>query len=163
MLSKTSREIIFFCLAFVMFYLFALGGEQFGNKYSIPNCLVFLVVGIIFSIILSSVYYGSKINKCENYGENFWDVSPYALCKGGPYFWQGDSPTSKMCRDFASTPEGRVGISSYNCPVGYAGQPGLPFNYSPLSDDNWENSRCTDLPDCKGVDVGMCSMIKQVP
>ena len=99
--------------------------------------------------------------KLQSNEEGFWDVTDSAKCKGGPYFWQGDSKTSKMCREMASTPEGRIAISGYNCPIGFVGQPGLPFYYSPLSDDNWQNERCKDVKEHQ-VDFGMCSFEKQI-
>jgi hypothetical protein len=96
--------------------------------------------------------------------EKFWDVSDYAKCRGGSYMWQGDSSEAKMCQALASTPEGRCAISSYNCPKGYNGIPKLPFEYTPLTNDEWRNERCDNNPKCPCVNEGdsMTSMVKQV-
>lgn len=87
-------------------------------------------------------------------------VSDAALCKGGPYMWQGDSERSKMCRKMASTTAGRCAISSMNCPNGYEGLPTANFVYTPISDDNWQNPRCKKgRQGCScAADGGMCSM-----
>jgi hypothetical protein len=158
MIKKEIREILYFLLAFLMFYLCVKLKDWTYKTSGISNDIAIISCGILFSIILIFLFYITKINS----NEGFWDISPPALCKGGPYFWQGDSPISKMCREMASTPEGRIAISGYNCPTGYVGQPGLPFYYTPISNDNWENERCEDKPTCKGVDVGLCSFEKQV-
>lgn len=157
-MKRTGREAIFFILVFLLFYL-AVKFSGVLSKMGEMNSEVALVIsGILFTLVIAIIFHSVKMSS-----EGFWDVSDYAKCKGGPYFWQGDSPTSKMCRELAKTPEGRIGISNYNCPTGFAGQPGSPFYYSPLSDDNWENERCEDRPPCKGVDVGLCSLEKQNP
>jgi len=77
--------------------------------------------------------------------EPFWDVTPAAKCKGGAYFWQGDSPNSQMCRALANTPEGELEISGYNCAKGEIGQPGAGFVYTHQSGDNWTNEQCNGL------------------
>ena len=155
-MKKSVREFVFFLLVFLLFYLVAKLKSTW--KHMDPEITV-IVSGLLYTVLIIAVFFLARLHSTT---EGFWDVSDYAKCKGGAYFWQGDSENSKMCRDLASTPEGRIGISSYNCPTGYVGQPGLPFYYSPLSDDNWTNERCQDRPTCPGVDVGLCSLEKQV-
>ena len=123
--------------------------------------LCYTLLSLLFTLIMIGVYYFSKLNKTSS-EEGFWDVSAGARCKGGPYFWQGDSETAEMCREMAESPEGRCEISSYNCPTGYNGQPKLPFVYTPLSGDNYQNERCDDRPTCPCKDDGLCSFDKQV-
>jgi hypothetical protein len=127
---------------------------------SVHPDLVKGAIAIMYSLILFAIYYLAKLT-CSS-SENFWHVSDASQCKGGPYFWQGDSDEAKMCRQMAKTKEGKIAISSYNCPTGYNGAPSLPFYYTPVSDDKWKNERCNNEPTCNGVDVGMCSMVKQV-
>jgi hypothetical protein len=161
MIKKSMREIIFFVLIFLLFFLTVKLGEYWVKKSDIDHQIAYIILGIAYTALVVGIFFLSKLE--DNSNEKFWDITPAAYCKGGPYFWQGDSEVSKMCRKLASTPEGRVLISGYNCPSGYVGQPGLPFNYTPLSDDNWENERCEDRKECEGVDVGLCSLEKQVP
>lgn len=160
-MKKNSRLTLFFILVFCLFYLFVNLNDCWFQKLNIENKqFLTLFTSLLFTLIITSIYMLSKFQNDKS--ESFWDISPAALCKGGPYFWQGDSPTSKMCRKLASTEEGRVMLSGYNCPVGYVGQPGLPFYYTPLSDDNWQNRRC-DSKNCPLQNSGMCSFERQVP
>jgi len=105
-----------------------------------------MVLGALFTLLVVGIFYLANVGSCEL--ENFWDVSLGAKCKGGPYMWQGDDEISKECRALASTKEGQCIIKSYNCPTGYVGTPSLPFVYTPLSGDNFENERCAGKPDC---------------
>lgn len=161
MLKKSTREVIFFIIVFLLFFLVVILGRYWTQKSNLNYEISYVILGVVYTSLILGVFFVSKLN--EQSSEDFWDITPAAYCKGGPYFWQGDSEVSKMCRKLASTPEGRVLISGYNCPSGYVGQPGLPFYYSPLSDDNWRNERCEDRETCKEVDVGLCSLEKQKP
>jgi hypothetical protein len=159
MVKRSTREIIFFILAFLLFFLAVkLGGFWIEKGHKMNPDMVFIIIGIVYTLSLVAIQYLAKLN-CTS--EGFWDVSPYAKCKGTEYMWQGNSEEAKMCRELADTPEGRCGISSYNCPKGYNGQPMLPFYYTPISDDSWQNERCDDKPTCPCVDTGLCSMQAQ--
>jgi hypothetical protein len=157
-MKKSVRETIFFILVFLMFFLGAKLSEMWVQKANMKADNAYLAVGVIFAMAVAAVFFLAKLNKC-NSNEGFWDVSQYAKCKGGPYMWQGDDPDAEMCRELAKTSEGRCGIASYNCPKGYNGQPNLPTIYTPVSDDNWANERCTNGT-CGGCpyDEGLCSM-----
>jgi hypothetical protein len=159
MVKRSVREIIYFILIFLIFFLAVKLAQFWLEKSNMNFDMAYLIVGLLYTLVMVALFFLAKLQTKEG----FWDVSDAAKCKGGPYFWQGDSQTSQMCREMAKTPEGKVAISGYNCPSGYVGQPGLPFYYSPLSDDNWKNERCEDMPDCPDVDVGLCSLQKQIP
>jgi hypothetical protein len=159
MVKRSVREVIYFVLIFLVFFLSVKLAQFWIEKSSMNSDMAYMIVGVVYTLVIIALFFLAKLQS----NEGFWDVSDAAKCKGGAYFWQGDSPTSKMCRELASTPEGMVAISGYNCPSGYVGQPGLPFYYSPLSDDNWKNERCENIPDCPLVDEGMCSLQKQIP
>lgn len=144
-MKRTVRETLFFITFFALFFL-AVKLYEFwcdSSKKINPN-IPLIIVSILFTLIIIVVYYFGHLH----FKEDFWDVSPFAKCKGGPYMWQGDSENARMCRSFAETPEGRCGISSYDCRKGYDGQPMLPFIYTPLSNDKWANERCQDKPTC---------------
>ncbi len=158
-MNQKKREVIYFLLLFLLFFLAVKLVNFWKNNMELNIDIIIIIVGLIYVSITVGIFFLAKLQT----NENFWDVNQYAKCKGGPYFWQGDSENSKRCRELASTPEGRIGLSGYNCPTGYVGQPGLPFYYTPLSDDSWNNERCEDLSTCKGNDVGQCSFTKQYP
>jgi hypothetical protein len=157
-IHRKGREVIFFVLIFLTFYVANSLREKLLTKFDSNKDIITLSVGALFTVAVIGYYFLAKLHSSS---ESFWDVSAFSQCKGGPYFWQGNSATAKMCRALAETPEGRIGISSYNCPTGQNGQPGFPFVYSPISDDDWENSMC-DKPTCTGSDVGLCGDVKQV-
>lgn len=158
---RTTSEIIFFIIMFLLFFLTMKLNEFWikkgGNLH--PN-LSYMITGLLFTLLMLAIWYLAKLNGSSS--EGFWDISAGAKCKGGPYMWQGDSETAMMCKEMASTPEGRCEISSYNCPTGYTGTPKAPFVYSPLSNDEWQNERCENRPTCPCKDVGLCGMEKQV-
>jgi hypothetical protein len=158
MVKKSSKEITYFVLIFIMFYLGVKMSNYWINHAKINPDVSILIIGVVVCLILASIYYFSGLSSNS---ENFWDITPAALCKGGPYMWQGDSETAKMCRDMANTPEGRCAISSYNCPSGYNGTPRIQFEYTPLSGDTWENERCQDDKKAPCNDVGLCAFEKQ--
>lgn len=132
------------------------------KNMSINHNMMFGISGLVFTVLVIGFYAVSKVGNCSDSSEGFWDVGPFAKCKGTEYMWQGDSDEAKFCRALADTPEGRCGISSYNCPKGFVGQPSLPFYYTPISDDSWKNERCDNAPTCPCKDVGLCSMEAQV-
>jgi hypothetical protein len=160
MVKRSTREIIFFIIAFLLFFLAVRLGQFWIEKGQGMNSdIVYIIIGLVYTLSLLAIHFLAKL-KCSS-SEGFWDVSPFAKCKGTEYMWQGDSDESKMCRELASTSEGRCGISSYNCPKGYSGQPMLPFYYTPISDDSWTNERCDNASTCPCKDTGLCSMEAQ--
>lgn len=165
MINKRVRESVFFLLIFLLFFL-ALKMAKFWDKYTSNDTIAYVLVGLVYALVIMAVYYLGDMGNC-GVGENFWEITPAARCRGGPYMWQGDSETAKMCREMASTKEGRCMIASYNCPTGYNGVPRDPFYYTPLSDDNWQNARCSpagDLNTCTAENVAtMTSMEKVEP
>jgi hypothetical protein len=157
MAKRSAREVLYFVLMAVMFYLFVRMGQWWNTHSKSKHPYVVLaLLGCAFALFMAGMYYLSKLNKMNE--EGFWDVSPAARCRGGPYMWQGDSETAKMCRKMAESPEGRCQIASYNCPTGYNGVPRLPFVYTPLSNDQWKNERCEpDKPQkCNGDSISSC-------
>lgn len=98
---------------------------------------------LVFTGMLIWVYW--KGNVCEN-KETFqlssgFEVTPVKLCEGGEYMHQSE-PKKSQCEQLLSTPEGQEEYHEYNCtdPV-FNGRP-VHFEYTPLSNDMWENERC---------------------
>lgn len=143
MVKKTVRESLYFVLMASILYLFLRIGSGWGwfRNFSLYNPNVAeIIFAVVYTLIMLGIYLLSNIN---NNHEGFWDVSAGAQCKGGNWYnWQGDDPTSKMCRELAKTKEGRYQIASHSCPKGYEGTPKIPFEYTPLSNDRWQNERC---------------------
>lgn len=159
MVKKTVRELIFFILLFLLFFLVKKLADFWISKGT-PADYTYIGAGLLYTLVMVGIFFLAKLQTSK---ENFWDVSEFAQCKGGPYMWQGDSEQATMCRKLAETPEGRCGIASYNCPTGTIGTPSLPFIYTPLSGDDWSNERCEDKPTCGcPYDQGLCSGEKSV-
>jgi len=142
-MNRVSKEVLFFFVALILFFLMVKGALRYiGN----PDTGMVAVLAVIYSLFILGIMHLLKLQTTEG----FWDVSPAAKCKGGPYMFQGDSPDAKMCRQMMQSEAGRCAIASYNCPVGYNGAPMSTFVYTPLSGDSWEDERCENKPTCKG-------------
>ena len=156
---KISRNVRLFLLFLTIFLIYFLSNVL--NSYSdIKNehqMMFNIISSIFFSIMNISIYIliESSCNGNGNSKEKFWTPSKYSQCKGGPYMWQGDEESAKMCRELASTEEGRIGIASYNCPTGTVGQPKIPFYYT----ENIDRLKCNEFPKCKNEDTGICGTI----
>lgn len=161
MVKRSSRQVIFFVLVFLMFFLAVKIGQLWLARLSnLNHDIIFIIIGLAYTCSIIGFYYLAKINTSS---EGFWEVSPAARCKGNWYMHQGDSESAKMCQEMAETPEGRAEISSYNCPTGYIGVPKVPFVYTPLSDDNWQDERIMEEPKPTLKDVpSMKSLTAQI-
>ena len=157
MIKRSIREVLFFILIFCLFFLFSKNSEFLISK-GVNTNISFGISSVVYTFLILAIYYFVKLDSKES----FWEVSEYAKCRGGPYFWQGDSDNAVMCKNLAQTPEGRRGIASYNCPTGYNGVPNSPFYYTSLSDDEWESERCQQDKMNQPQDPGndLCSMEK---
>jgi hypothetical protein len=152
-MKRSSRQLIFFTLLFLLFFLSVKTGKLWSKSGKAPSeDITYIVIGVAYTCIMLAVYYLAKLD-C-NSDEGFWDISPAAKCKGGKYMWQGSSPEAVRCRELADSPEGRAMIASYNCSKGFIGVPKRTFEYTPLSDDNWQDARIADNPDIELTDTG---------
>lgn len=151
-MKRSSRQLIFFILLFLIFFLSMKSGNMWLRSKNAPEQdTVYILVGLCFTVCMISIYYLAKLDKTH---EKFWDVSPAARCKGGKYMWQGSSPEAVRCRALADSPQGRAMISAYNCPKGFIGVPKAPFTYTALSDDNWQDARTMNSDDIQLTDTG---------
>jgi hypothetical protein len=155
-MKRSSRQLIFFTLLFLLFFLGVKTGKLWSKSGKAPSeDVTYIVVGVAYTCVMLAVYYLAKLDcNHNNEQEGFWDVSPAAKCKGGKYMWQGSSPDAVRCREIADSPQGRAMIASYNCPKGFIGLPKTPFQYTALSDDNWQDGRTADSPDIELTDTG---------
>lgn len=159
MVKRDVTETVFFILIFCLFCLSVKVVEMWAPKLG-NQTIAIMLVGLIFTLVVVVAYVLAGLHKPSS--EHFWDITPAATCQGGKYHWQGSSEQAQMCRAMASTPEGRCAISSYNCPTGTIGTPKIPFEYTPLSNDQWTNERCNkdEKLTCHN-DGGTCGMSKQ--
>jgi len=157
MSSKTTvREVIFFVVVFLLFYLGCKLVMLWQTKSGMGEDVISLIIGAVITLALVSIFYIAKMNQhSDNY--RAFEISPGAMCRGGPYMWQGDSARSKMCQELAKTPEGKCEISKFNCPDEYNGMPAVPFNFTSNSNSSWEGVHC------KGCDVDKAWYEKQNP
>lgn len=109
------------------------------NQYSVCDIMVF--IGCLFLL--------SMINKSNNTVDRYQklEISPYKLCRGGLYMNQGNSERAKFCQEYAKSAEGKEMLSKYSCPLGNSGMNKKEFQYSALSDSNYENATCKDTPE----------------
>lgn len=163
------REVIFFILIFLLFYLATKSGHILNRRYPQFNTeLLTAIVGVVFTLIIVAIFYLAKLNENID-GYKAFNLSPGAICKGPSYLFQGDDQTSKMCRQLASTADGRCQIAQYNCPNGYVGEPkNLKYwEYTSNSDSEWNGVQCKgnhvdkkyyERPHPPSCDCGLCSM-----
>jgi len=145
MVDKTvAREVIFFVLIFLLFYL-GCKAVSFWRSNKIVNFdVATLIVGAVITLIVIAIFYLAKMNQESNDGYKPFEISPGALCRGGPYMWQGDSERAKMCRKLAASPAGRCELSRFNCPNGYNGMPSVPLDFTSNSNSCWKGVDCDE-------------------
>jgi hypothetical protein len=132
-----SKDIIFFSLVFVIMLITVLVSR---NKDSQYNLLINIVIVLLSTLFLFGIYW--KGNLCDQSEPFTFEVTPAKLCEGGPYMHQS-GPNKEMCEKLMSTPTGRVEYDEYNCVnPAFNGRP-VHFEYTPLSNGNWQNERCS--------------------
>jgi len=172
--STTIAQIGFFLLAFALYIAFVYFIRSSVCSFDTSNSskAVVVFVAIIYTLALFGYMQIFKPfntepyqnEKCKGYSGSCtyrgkastpWGITPAKLCAGGPYMWQGNSHNAKMCREMASTQEGRDEISRYECGAGYIGMPKNNFRFTPISNDYWKNARCDGSPSCNVEDNGI--------
>ena len=89
--------------------------------------IVFIIV-IVFNLIFTS-----------NKDGFHFELTPQKYCEGGDYMRSSSPEKQKFCSQFSE-----VDMSRYECPSGFVGAP-VNWNYTPESDDKWQNTRCKDI------------------
>ena len=150
---STFKQIGFFVLVIMLYYITTF----FISKKSIDSTKVSTPLIILSSIILSLSLYGYlqlvhpfnsssqgyQYKKLSSKDKSQLSITPAKLCRGGAYTWQGNSDRAKMCRDMASTQEGKDSINRFECGSGYTGVPRDEFKFTPDSNSSWKNERCS--------------------
>lgn len=97
-----------------------------------------LIIGVsaIFSIIVWFCMVLTGVCRKVTRDNFTFEVSPAKQCCLGPYMTTSNPEKEKMCSKVTKDEK-----SKSCCSRGYNGRP-ISFEYTPLSNSNWENERC---------------------
>lgn len=134
----TTKESVFFALIFVLFYVFVNVKDRIQGTPDVQQ----LVAGLGFTLTLILISSILKFKMASDTKDDFFfEVTPEKLCDGGPYMYSSNPEKAKYCSTL--TPQQ---YSAFNCPCGmYHGRP-VHYEYTPMSNDKWENGY-----DCQNV------------
>jgi hypothetical protein len=131
------ENIIFFTIVFVLYICLNINNKDPMIYQAIVKTTViaiFYTILLIITFIILKMYIPKTVDNFD------FEVSPNKKCCGGPYMWGGiDSPTYKYCSD----PINKESISCACCGGGYTGGGNVKFNYTPESNSQWKNERCS--------------------
>lgn len=129
MVSK--KQIIFYILVFLLFFIIAKSSLYFSNRLKINQDLSLFIGALLLTGVIL------LLNKFDYTKDDFFfEVTPEKLCGGGKYMRTSDPELQKMCSKFS-----KKQLDEFNCPVGFHGRP-VNYQYSNMSDSNWENTIC---------------------
>ena len=150
-MKESIKEIFFFILIFVTFVITTHGTIIISNQLKINVLTASILSGIIQVILILALFYLLKFNNHSSVdGYKLLEISPHKLCKGGSYMNNGTSVKSNFCKKYMNSECGQKMLNKYTCPLGNMGMQRREFEYSPLSDSNYENAACKDY-DCANV------------
>lgn len=136
----TCQATVYIACAWLALLLFT----RFLNSIPVQRLLELTLLWIL----LWCIYYRRKNT------ENFhFEVTPAKMCDGGWYMWTSNPAKMKYCSSL--TPEERT---KYTCSEKsqlqglYYGRP-VFFEYTPMSDNNWENPILQDQTNDNHVNV----------
>ena len=157
------KKIIFFVLIGVFYLFLSLLSHTYTcnlstNKYKFMLFIEAIIIALsafcvskIMNICPSGEHYDATYQKFgkflgdkndSNSLSNGFTISQGKLCRGGDYFQQGDSPRAKMCQEMSKS--NNEEINRYDCGPGFVGMPSHKFEYTPISNNQWNNSRCNE-------------------
>ena len=129
------NEICFFSLIFVIITIALIGFNQTVVKFkSVSPIVSSYIVSFLITIVLLSVYKLTNIQHKEKEGFRF-ELSKSKKCQGYPYMHSSNPELLKECTQELSTEEGR-------CNARCNGHNLNNFEYTPESNQYWENERC---------------------
>ena len=140
-MKVTGIQITFFCVIWVAIIFVSIMSLMVAKKMTKQYLTILIIIAIaavITGLLWGLFYWAGVCKKSDQKSkDNFnFEVTPEKLCDGGPYMWS--EKNAKMCSELSNDK-----YYKYNCQGGlYNGRP-VNFEYTPLSDDEWENSRCT--------------------
>ena len=136
--------ILLFIMMFILFYVASKMNGYMSSNSRMNHEVYLLLSAAVYAIIVLLVLHLLKLK------ENFhFEVSPYKKCAGGPYMYSSDPELKAFCD---SIPQSQLDQAFCNNGVnngwdrkshGFIGMP-VHFDYTPMSDDKWENHMCDD-------------------
>jgi len=131
MVSK--KQIIFYILVFLMFFIIAKASLYFSANLNINQDLSLLFGALLLT---SVIFLLEKFDYTKD--DFFFEVTPEKLCSDEYLLTSADPEKQKLCASFS-----KEQLDKFRCPVGYIGRP-VNYQYSNMSDNNWENTICKD-------------------
>lgn len=133
---STRNKVLYISLFIVMSCISYIMIPKIQKSFKWSRLYATLFTGIIMAIILASVYKIEKSKKKQKDSFHF-EVDGPRRCLGGPYMW--DEKLANYCKQFTEND-----IEATTCAPGlYNGVP-ISFEYTSLSNANWENDMCKD-------------------
>lgn len=108
----SNKQIIFFILVFILFFLFAKCSHICSSKLSLIPDVSLLLGALVFTVLLALLYNVTNVAECKD-GFQF-EVSPVKKCCGGPYMYSSNPELQEFCDKV--TPEQK---SQMCCGVGF--------------------------------------------
>ena len=130
--------ILFIAFAYIICYT-----TQRGD--STHKIFVYSIASIIYTLLLLSIKISMTRNDNKNSKDNFkskdnftFEVTPSKKCCNN--YLAGPE-----CARFYDTPEGIEELHATCCGGGFSGRP-VHYEFTPESDQNWEDKRCNPKP-----------------
>lgn len=131
----SAKEIIFFVLVLVLFFVFAKLSNMNTLKYKIKPNISIAMNGIIFTLLLILVFVLTKVGKdCKDTFD--FEVTPAKLCDGGPYMYSSNPERQELCSHITNSQ-----LAQVSCGPGFVGRP-VKWDHTNMSNDKWENNMC---------------------
>lgn len=131
------KEILFFVgIFFFLLCMYPMCNVNKGNRY-LP-----VILPVFFTTIIFTWYkLGNIKDSCQTDKFDF-EVTPAKRCQGYPYMTQSGTD-HEFCKQLLSTQAGVNEYNDVNCGPAFPGRPLPFFEYTPESNDRWENDRCS--------------------
>jgi hypothetical protein len=122
--------VLFIILHICFFFIFPRILITNPDYKKIVKAIIILSVVILLDVLLSYTK------------DNFtFELTPEKKCDLGPYMYSSNPERQKLCSQFSEKQ-----LGEYQCAKGFIGRP-VHYEYTPESNDKWENPRCSELPD----------------
>jgi hypothetical protein len=143
--SKTVSIIIFIiaCVLYGIFFQHIYKSTEISRtRYPLVSRILLFLFFILIVYHLSMLYkYLRKYKKNKDKDKSTKNHNSLlgsegyscSRCQGGAYMYQGDSFESQVCRQMASTQEGRDEINKSKCPCNQIGGKKNSFEYTPIT------------------------------
>jgi hypothetical protein len=128
----TKKQILFYVLVFIIFYMFARGGITISEYLHVNVDIILIFISLLFTLLC----YFVKDSNVYSKDPFHFELTPEKHCLGGKYMYSSDPEKMKFCSQFS-----QGDMSNYECPPGFHGMP-VWWNRDTMSNNNWENKMC---------------------